>query len=202
MIRRLVRNRPASSAPVATESAIFLINTLEQRRAQLIGRATVIAAADSALILAYLQFVVVGNDLTISVIIGLIGTLASVIAFYMSIRAVAGVSRRDGKRAGGRIRGHILSYQTVAALSPSDLATRLSAVNDAQWQDELAQQAVSLARLLTGRYVALKRSFRFTTISGVLLIPAIVARYWSHILDGSAKALESVAQLVAAAPWW
>ncbi|WP_148060073.1 Pycsar system effector family protein [Rathayibacter sp. PhB152] len=191
----LRRRAAVAPLPLSEEPAFvmgqLLLETLEQRRSQLIGRATVLTAADSALILAVFQFVLGQSATTpwISVVIGITSLLLSAMALILGLRLIGGVTRRTRKSPKFR-RDQLLFFGTVTKLDQASLSLRLKAMTAEGAVDELSAQAISLTQVLRNRYDALKRSFSMTLWAVVLLILAYLASYYEVVNETIAPLFE------------
>jgi Family of unknown function (DUF5706) len=184
---RAGRRNPAEIELVSSPGYVLaelLLSTLEERRTQLIGRATVLTAADSALVLAYFQFILSGGMTNVpELLTGAVGACLAAIALVQGLRMIGGVSGRDGRKTGGRVRKHLLFFETAAESDPAEMTSRLLAVRQNDVIEEMSLQATSLARILKRRYDALKRSFRLTAWSVVVLLISFTLSYDGEILS-------------------
>lgn len=164
---------PSVSPPpqAAVRAAEFMLQTFEQRRNQLIAKATISATAASGLIVLVLQTMLQPDSTRLAVrIIASVTVLFSMLSLLEGLNITKKLSKRSSRN---RSRTHLLYFGIFARLDAQGAVAALSKIDEAQYLAELAAQAVSLAKNLRMRYDALGNAYRWLALSVAAFVVAL-----------------------------
>ena len=178
--------RAATAERLGIRAGETLLYVLEERRTQLGQKATVSVAAASGTIVVCLQFVV--NDVSatrISLALGLGAVVAAAVSVLQGLSVIRALGRRQVKQ---RSRTHLFYFGTIANLGADGTKALLEEINDGEYIEALAIQAVSLSHNLRERYNALLRGYRWVASAILLLCLAVGVQETAEVFGPSLPA--------------
>jgi hypothetical protein len=161
-------------------AAEFILQTFEQRRNQLVAKATISATAASGVIVLVLQTMLQPSSTALVVrVVALVAVLLSALSLIEGLNIIRTLSKKSGK---SRSKAHVLYFGAFAKLDVASAVATLAKMDDSQYLAELGAQAVSIAKNLRMRYDALGKAYRWLALSVLTFGAALAVQQIYHIV--------------------